>query len=250
MRRVIVLGFVCAAFVSLADASAIKTEIVRYASGGDTVSAYLAEPATGGEHPALIVIHEWWGLADWIKQDARDLAGRGYVALAIDLYRGDLTNNPQQAYKLMMSVPQKRGVMDLTAAFDYLAHLKEVNHSKIGAIGWCMGGSYSFIAAVDLPKLAACVIDYGKVDTAQLDVAAIDCPVLCNFAELDKAYTPAMGKAFDRAMKREGKKVELHIYPGVNHAFMNPNNTSGYNESQTKLAWEAIYAFLEKNLKK
>ncbi len=76
---------------------------------------------TRGKHPALIVIHEWWGLTDWIKQDARDLAERGYVALAIDLYRGALTNNPQEAYKLMMSVSHDRAVTDLKAAFDYLA---------------------------------------------------------------------------------------------------------------------------------
>ncbi|MFZ1081549.1 MAG: dienelactone hydrolase family protein, partial [Candidatus Kryptoniota bacterium] len=218
--------------------------------GNDSVSAYLAEPASGGKHPALIVIHEWWGLTDWIKQDARDLAERGYVALAIDLYRGGLTANPQEAYKLMMSVSHDRSITDLRAAFDYLTSMPEVNSSKIGVIGWCMGGSYSFIAAVNLPKLAACVIDYGKVDTTRADVVRISSPVLCNFAELDKAYTPAMGKAFAEEMKTDGKKIEFHIYPDVNHAFMNPNNASGYNESQTKLAWKSIYAFLDKYLKK
>ncbi len=250
MRRIIVLAFVCIVFASLADASGIKTSVVRYASGSDTVSAYLAEPTSGGKHPALIVIHEWWGLTDWIKQDARELAERGYVALAIDLYRGQLTGDPQEAYKLMMSVPHDRAVTDLKAAFNYLTNLSEVNPSKTGVIGWCMGGSYSFIAAVNLPKLAACVIDYGKVDTVRSDVARINCPVLCNFAELDKAYTPAMGKAFAKEMKTDGKKIELHIYPDVNHAFMNPNNASGYNEPQTKIAWKNIYIFLDKNLKK
>jgi len=249
MMRIIAFALLYVVFAALASAAEIKTSIVRFVSGADTVSAYLAEPASSGKHPALIVIHEWWGLTDWIKQDARDLAQKGYVAVAIDLYRGALTNDPQEAYKIMMSVPHDRGVSDLKAAFDYLAGLSNVNSSKIGVIGWCMGGSYSFIAAVSLPKIAACVIDYGKVDTTALEIEQINCPVLCNFAELDKAYTPAMGKAFVRVMKVVRKKVELHIYPAVNHAFMNPNNTSGYNEKQSKLAWERIYAFLKKNLK-
>ncbi|HUI30927.1 MAG TPA: dienelactone hydrolase family protein [Candidatus Acidoferrales bacterium] len=247
MKGVIV--FVCVVFVSLADAAEIKTSIVQYVSGSDTVSAYLAQPADAGKHPALIVIHEWWGLTDWMKQDARDFAARGYVALAIDLYRGALASTPQDAYKLLVSVPKERGAMDLKAAFEYLASIENVNTAKIGVIGWCMGGSYSFEAATLLPKLAACVIDYGNVDTTAAAVGQINCPVLCNFAELDKTYTPKMGEAFKKAMQSAGKKIEFHVYPGVNHAFMNPNNPSVYNETQTAEAWENIFAFLNANLK-
>jgi carboxymethylenebutenolidase len=250
MRRIVSIVLMCIGFVSLADASNIKTSIVNYVSGSDTVSAYLAEPAGGGDHPALIVIHEWWGLTDWIKQDARDFAAKGYVALAIDLYRGGLASTPQNAYKLMTSVPKERGIADLKAAFDYLSAMKSVNANRIGVIGWCMGGSYSFEAATVLPKLAACVIDYGNVDSAESVVGEIRCPVLCNFAELDKTYTPQMGEAFAKAMKAKGGKIEFHVYPGVNHAFMNPNNPSVYNEAQTEKAWKNIYAFLGKNLKK
>ncbi len=244
-----IVALVCIVFVSLANATGIKTSIVNYASGSDTISAYLAEPADGGKHPALIVIHEWWGLTDWVKQDARDFAAKGYVALAIDLYRGKLASTPQDAYKLMMSVPKERGAADLQAAFNYLSSAKNVNRMKIGVIGWCMGGSYSFQAAIGLPKLAACVIDYGNVDTTASDLKEINCPVLCNFAQLDKTYTPSMGEAFMRAMKADGKKIEFHIYPGVNHAFMNPNNPSVYNDQQTAKAWKNIFAFLNKNLK-
>ncbi len=249
MRRIIVLVLLSIAFASIADASSIKTSIVNYVSGSDTLSAYLAEPVSGGKHPALIVIHEWWGLADWIKQDARDFAAKGYVALAIDLYRGELAATSQNAYKLMMSVPKVRGVSDLRAAFQYLTSMDNVNGEKIGVIGWCMGGSYSFEAATVLPKLAACVIDYGNVDTTVFLVEQIKCPVLCNFAELDKTYTPQKGEAFANAMKADGKKIEFHVYPGVNHAFMNPNNPSAYNEAETAKAWKTIFAFLNKNLK-
>jgi len=249
MRRIFFLVFLCAMFVSKADASNIRTSIVSYVSGSDTVSAYLAEPAGGGKHPALIVIHEWWGLTDWIKQNARDFAGKGYVAMAIDLYRGALASTSQNAYRLMVSVPKERGISDLEAAFNYLSSMKDVDPTKIGVIGWCMGGSYSFEAATSLPKLAACVIDYGDVDTSSTVVERIKCPVLCNFAELDKTYTPQMGKAFSEAMENHGKKIEFHVYPNVNHAFMNPNNPSVFNEAQAAEAWKIIFAFLDKNLK-
>lgn len=245
------IAFLLAVFVSAAFANAaeIKTMTVSYPSGHDTVSAYLAVPAAAGRHPALIVIHEWWGLRDWIRRNARELARHGYVALAIDLYRGRVTDNPQEAYKLMTSVPHARAVADLKAAFHYLSGLGYVEASRIGVIGWCMGGSYSYIAALNLPKLAACVIDYGKVGTTGPEVEPIRCPVLCNFAGLDRTYTVEMGKAFAAAMKAEGKTVEFHEYPGVNHAFMNPNNPGIYNASAAKLAWERIYAFLGKYLR-
>lgn len=235
---------------TLVEAAGIKTFLVKYPSGNDTVSAYLAEPEEQGKHPALIVIHEWWGLTDWIKQNTRDFARHGYIALAIDLYRDQLASDPAQAYKLMISVPKDLAVTDLQSAFSYLSRMKNVDRSRIGVIGWCMGGSYSFIAATHLPDLAACVIDYGNVDTTASAVASIHCPVLCNFAQLDKTYTPAMGKAFAEAMRESGKQIEFHEYPNVNHAFMNPNNTSGYDEAQARIAWNRIYAFLDKNLKR
>ncbi len=248
MRRIFVTLIVVFAMSALAGAAQIKTMVVSYPSGQDTVTAYLAFPAGAGRHPALIVIHEWWGLTDWIRQDARELARKGYVALAIDLYRGKLTSNPADAYKLMMSVPRERAVTDLKAAFGYLSEMKDVNPAKIGVIGWCMGGSYSFIAALELPKLAACVVDYGKVESDRAAIERIHCPVECNFAAEDKTYTPEMAKKFEKAMKAAAKDVVLHIYAGVNHAFMNPNNTSGYSEKESRIAWKNIFAFLEKHL--
>jgi carboxymethylenebutenolidase len=250
MNKIVIIISAWLAFMGLAVAQSITTMTVSYPSGTDTVSGYLAMPKSGGKHPALIVIHEWWGLRDWIRQDARDLARHGYVALAIDLYRGKITDNPQEAYKLMMSVPRERAITDLKAAFAYLSGMKEVNPSKIGSIGWCMGGSYSYIAAMNLPRLAACVINYGNVGTTKAEVEPINCPVLCNFAGLDKTYTVKMGRAFEAAMNADGNLVEFHEYPGVNHAFMNPNNPGIYNESDAKLAWKRMYSFLQKHLEK
>ncbi len=249
MKRIVNVAFALLVPMGLASAQIIRTMNVSYPSGSDTVSGYMAMPKNGGKHPALIVIHEWWGLRDWIRQDARDLARHGYVALAIDLYRGKITDNPQEAYKLMMSVPRERAITDLKAAFSYLARMKGVNPSKIGSIGWCMGGSYSYIAATHLRKLAACVINYGNVGTTKEEVEPIDCPVLCNFAELDRTYTMKMGRAFEAAMKAGGKSIEFHEYAGVNHAFMNPNDLGIYDKAQAKLAWKRIYSFLDRQLK-
>jgi carboxymethylenebutenolidase len=250
MRRSFFVFAAVLALAAMASAQDIRTANVSYVSGTDTVSAYLAMPESGTEHPALIVIHEWWGLRDWIRENARDFARHGYVALAIDLYRGQLAETPQAAYKLMMSVPPERGATDLKAAFAYLAGMKDVNPEKIGVIGWCMGGSYAYIAATNLPKLAACVINYGKVGTTATEVQPINSPVLCNFAGKDMTYTAAMGKKFEEAMRADGKSVEFHEYPGVNHAFMNPNNPDSYDVAQTKLAWKNIYAFLQEHLQK
>ncbi len=248
ISKILFLSALMSLFSVVSDAAAIKTMMVRYQSGQDTVSAYMAIPEATGKHPALIVIHEWWGLTDWIKQDARNFARKGYLALAIDLYRGKLASDPSQAYRLMVSVPRERAVTDLESAFEYLRTMKNVDASRIGVIGWCMGGSYSFIAATHLPGLAACVIDYGNVDTTTAGVASIHCPVLCNFAGLDNTYTPAMGKTFAGAMRASGKRIEFYEYPDVNHAFMNPNNTSGYSEIESRVAWRRIYTFLHKYL--
>lgn len=136
-----------------------------YQSGPDTVSAYLARPPGKGPFPALIVIHEWWGLNEWVKHNAERFAAAGYVALAIDLYRGQVAQDPGLAHELMRGVPPDRAVRDLQAAMEYLRQRQDVKEGKIGAIGWCMGGGYALKAALELPPLTACIINYGHLIT-------------------------------------------------------------------------------------
>src|SRR5271167_3426619 len=116
---------------------------VSYKSGDETVNALLYTPPGKGPFPALVVIHEWWGLNDWVKEEASKLADEGYVALAIDLYRGKVATTPDEAHEIMRGVPEDRAKRDLHAAVVYLKSLPEVNKDRIGAIGWCMGGGYS-----------------------------------------------------------------------------------------------------------
>jgi carboxymethylenebutenolidase len=128
--------------VSLA-ASAGAQQPVTFPSGEGVASGLLYLPQGAGPHPGLVVIHEWWGLNDWIKQEAAGYASKGYVALAVDLYRGKVADNPDTAHELMRGLPQDQGVRDLVAGFNYLQSRKDVKHDRIGAVGWCMGGGYA-----------------------------------------------------------------------------------------------------------
>jgi len=225
-----------------------KTQTVSYSSGSETVSGYLALPAGGGKHPALIAIHEWWGLNDWVKDEAQKFAAQGYVVLAVDLYRGKVATTPDEAHELMRGVPDDRGLRDLEAAFAYLASRPDVDASKIADVGWCMGGGYSIKLAVDQPKLAACIVNYGPLPTDPANIAKIHARVMGNFGADDRGITPASVNAFDAAMKSAGKSTDIKIYDGAGHAFENPNNQEGYRPAATADAWTRMTAFLKKTL--
>ena len=227
----------------------VKTETVSYASGNETVSAYLAVPDSAGPHPALVVIHEWWGLNDWVKEEAQKFAEQGYVALAPDLYRGKVASDPNLAHELSRGLSQDQGVRDLKAAFDYLASRPDVRHGKIGSVGWCMGGGYSLQLAVNEPKLAACVVNYGSMPTDKDAIQRIRAPGLGNFGAEYHGITPAAVQAFEGAMKAEGKSIDVKEYDGAGHAFENPNNKAGYREAAAKDAWDRTLAFLNRTLK-
>jgi carboxymethylenebutenolidase len=225
-----------------------NTQTVTYPSGDEAVSGYLAMPSGAGKHPAIIVIHEYWGLNDWVKEQAQKFAAQGYVSLAIDLYRGKVATTPEEAHELMRGVPDDRGLRDLEAAFTYLSNRPEVDAKKIGVVGWCMGGGYSIKLAVDQAKLAACIVNYGPLPTDPANIAKIQAPVLGSFGADDKGITPASVQAFETAMKAVGKSVDIKIYDGAGHAFENPNNKDGYRPAATDDAWTRMVAFLKKTL--
>jgi len=226
-----------------------KTETVGYKSGTETVNGYLAQPSGGGKHPAIIVIHEWWGLNDWVKKQAEKYAGQGYVALAVDLYRGQSAKTPDDAHILMRGLPDDRGLRDLEAAFAYLASRPDVDANKIGSIGWCMGGGWSIKLAEDQPKLAAFVVNYGSLPTDSAIIAKIKAPMLGNFGADDRGIPPSSVQAFESAMKSDGKSPDIKIYQGAGHAFQNPDNKDGYRPEATADANRRIDNFFAKNLK-
>jgi carboxymethylenebutenolidase len=245
--KVLLLSLILALSLS---ALAAEGKSVSYKSGDETVSGMLYSPAGKGPFPALIVIHEWWGLNDWVKEQAAKLADQGYAALAIDLYRGKVADTPEMAHELMRGVPEDRAIRDLKAAFDFLASQPNVRKDRIGSIGWCMGGGYSLEAAIAEPHLAATVINYGHLATEPADLEKIHAPILGSFGGQDRGITPDDVKKFQQAMEKLGKKIEVKIYPDAGHAFENPNNKQGYRADDTADAWQRTVAFLAATLKK
>jgi len=228
--------------------AAVHTEMVQYPSGNETISGYLALPAGPGRHPGLLVIHEWWGLNDWVKEQTQRFAELGYVALAVDLYRGKSATTPEEAHILMRGLPDDRGLRDLEAAYAYLASRPDVRPTEIGDIGWCMGGGWSIKLAEDQPKLAACVVNYGPLPTDPANIKRIHAPVLGNFGAEDQGIPPASVKEFERAMQAAGKTVDIKIYDGAGHAFQNPLNKAGYRPEAAENATKRTDAFFQKYL--
>ena len=222
---------------------------VSYKSGDETVNGILYTPQGKGPFPALVVIHEYWGLNDWVKEQALKLADQGYVVLAIDLYRGKVATTPDEAHQIVRGVPEDRASRDLLAASTYLRSLKNVDPARVGDIGWCMGGGYAFNLAIADPKLKAAVINYGHLATDDATLQKINAAILGIFGGQDKGITPADVNKFESQMKALGKTVEIHSFPDAGHAFENSDNKTAYRADDAAEAWKLTVAFLEKYLK-
>ena len=225
-------------------------EDVTYGSiDGADVNGYIARPADGGgDLPALIVIHEWWGLNDNIRQAARRLAGEGYVALAVDLYDGASGTTPKEAMQLMqkLTANTERADENLRQAYAYLADT--VGAPRVGSVGWCLGGRWSLRTAILLPdKLDAAVIYYGTVVTDAETLAPLQMPILGNFAEDDPIIPLDTVAAFEQALNDQGKDVDVKIYAGAKHAFSNPSGMA-YDPVAAADAWERTTAFFARHL--
>jgi carboxymethylenebutenolidase len=229
---------------------AANGKTVSYKSGDETVHGVLFTPKGKGPFPALVVIHEYWGLVPWVKEQAAKLSDQGYVTLAVDLYRGKATDSPEVAHELMRGLPEDRANRDLLAAVQYLKSLKHVDPAKIGSIGWCMGGGYSLDLAIADPTLAADVINYGHLATDSARLQQIHAPILGLFGAQDKGIPPADVHKFEQDLKQMGKKIDVTIYPDAGHAFQNPDNKNGYRPADAADAWNRTVEFLAANLKK
>jgi carboxymethylenebutenolidase len=222
---------------------------VSYKSGDETVHGMLYTPAGAGPFPAIIAVHEWWGLNDWVKEQAGKLADQGYVVLAVDLYRGKVAQNADTAHQLMRGVPPDRANRDLQAAVAFLKSQKNVKADRIGSIGWCMGGGYSLDVALLDPTLAATVINYGHLVTDPAELKKIHAAILGNFGAQDQGITPDDVNKFQQQLKSLGKSVDIKIYPDAGHAFENPNNKDGYRAEDAADAWQRTVAFFAAHLK-
>ncbi|MEX1306320.1 MAG: dienelactone hydrolase family protein [Rhodovibrionaceae bacterium] len=229
----------------LAAAAAMGLEDVSLTlPGGGSVSAALAMPETTPA-PTVLLIHEWWGLNDQIKAVAADFAKQGYIALAADLYGGEVASTPDQAKALMGAVEAGVAAETLVAWAEWLK-ADEKSTGKIGTVGWCFGGGWSLNASLATP-VDATVVYYGRVAKSAAELASLESPVLGHFATQDGWINQEMVDGFTAAMDQAGKSYTVHWYE-ADHAFANPSG-GRYDEADAKLAWERTTAFFEERLK-
>jgi carboxymethylenebutenolidase len=210
---------------------------------------YLALPDDKGRsRPAIILVHEWWGLDDWIKDNADRLAALGYIAFAPDLYHGKVATDREVAHELSRGLPNDRAMHDLDATSDFLAARNDIDATKIAVIGWCMGGGLALDYAVVEPRLAAVVVNYGHLIEDPAKIQKIQSPLLGNFAGQDKGIPPTDVREFEKKLRDAGKQVDFKMYDDAGHAFMNPKSKV-YSEQATKDAWTRIDAFLARKLR-
>ena len=231
------------------SAFAADGKSVSYKSGDETVQGMLYAPEGKGPFPALVVIHEWWGLNDWVKEQASKLADQGYVTLAVDLYRGKVATTPDEAHEIMRGVPEDRAARDLHAAVEFLRSQPNVKKDRIGSIGWCMGGGYSLDVALQEPTLTVAVINYGHLAADSASLKKINASILGIFGGQDRGIPVDDVKKFEQALKQQGNRVEVVIYPDAGHGFENPNNKTGYRADDAADAWKHTTTFLASTLK-
>ena len=224
------------------------TENVEFKTNGETAQGYLARPEGDGPFPGVIVVQEWWGLDDHIKDVARRFANEGFVAFAPDLYHGKVTSEPNEAQKLMMSLDMNRAAKELAAAADHLANQPFIDGRGIGATGFCMGGGLALTLACDSPHIRAAAPFYGANPSPIDRVANLSGPVRVSYAEHDDFAGPAIREALEAALEQHGKDYEIHVYPGTQHAFFNDTRAEVYNEEAATDAWNKMLALFRENL--
>lgn len=229
----------------------LENKTVRYF---EDAQGYLVYPVSStdsqGKLPAVVMIHEWWGLNQNIKDMANLLAKQGFVVLAADLYHGNVTDNPQVAMDLVQIArnDQNSSVANLQAAVKYLSLAPNVDSTKIASLGWCFGGGQSLQLALNSQEhpLAATILYYGTpLVTDKESLAKIKWPVLGIFGDNDQAIPIPEINQFRTSLNQSGITNEIEIYKGVGHAFANPSGDN-YAPKETADAWERTLSFLKK----
>lgn len=223
------------------------SEMVQFPFAGGNTGGYLATPKQG-TGPGVIVIQEWWGLVDHIKDVCDRFAEEGFVALAPDLYHGKTTKSPDEAGKLMMAMRIDDAERDLSAAVQYLSTQDSTTSEKVGVVGFCMGGALALYTATKNENVGGCVVFYGGHPKVKPDLPNLHAPVLGLYAEKDGFVTPDLARKLEREVKALGKPIEVMIYPGVDHAFFNDTRPEVYNAEAAADSWRRTIAFLREHL--
>src|ERR1700730_18316918 len=213
-------------------------ERITYKANGHTTPAYLARPRQPG--PPIVVIQEWWGLVEHIKHICDRFAAEGFVALAPDLYHGQSATSPDEAGKLMMALRIDEAEKDLRGAAEYLLNHAATTGSKVGTVGFCMGGALSLYAATKNEQVGACVVFYGGHPNVKPDLPNLQAPAIGLYAGRDGFVTPESVHELERKLRELGKQAEMHIYPEVDHGFFNDERPTVYNEEAAKDARQRV----------
>ncbi|RJR15052.1 dienelactone hydrolase family protein [Candidatus Microgenomates bacterium] len=211
----------------------------------EDTNGFYARPTQDGIYPGVVMIHEWWGLNDQIKEMAGQLAAQGYNVLAVDLYNGQVVQDAAQARELTSSLDQEQAIENMLAAIDYLESHGAI---QIGSLGWCFGGKQSMQLALSGEPLDATVIYYGQLVSDEDTLEQIEWPLLGIFGEEDQSIPVATVNEFENVLYDVGVENEIYVYPGVGHAFANPTGAS-FAPNETRDAWDKTLAFLNKHLK-
>jgi carboxymethylenebutenolidase len=227
-------------------------DIVDFPSNGNGASGYLAIPE-GGTGPGVIVIQEWWGLDSGIREMADRLAEAGLVALAPDLYHGELAGHTEmdKAGELMSRLPADRAARDMSGAVDYLADHDATTGDGIGVVGFCMGGMLTFVLAAQRPdRVKAAVPFYGfPQGDDQPDYSKIDAAIQGHMAEHDDFFPPSAAMHLQEELVALGKNASITVHLGTGHAFMAPHNALGtQNQDKYDEIWPQVTSFLHEQL--
>jgi carboxymethylenebutenolidase len=227
-------------------------DMVEFASNGSNARGYLAVPE-GGSGPGVIVVQEWWGLDSGIKEMADRLAAAGFVALAPDLFHGELAGHTEmdKAGELMQSLPPDRAGRDMSGAVDFLADHEATTGDGIGVMGFCMGGMLTFVLAALRPdKVKAAVPFYGFPQGEDApDYSRISAVIRGHMAEQDDFFPPDAAKELESELQNMGIDATLTVYPGSGHAFMAPHNALGTQDQELyDRIWPEATAFLHQQL--
>jgi carboxymethylenebutenolidase len=221
--------------------------MVEFQIAGGTARGYLVGPPSGGARPGLIVVQEWWGLNDHIKDIADRFAAEGYVALAPDLYDGKATKDAGEAGKLMQSLDEARALKILDGAVEYLKGRDNVDGSRIGVTGFCMGGTLALLLATHNRDIKASAPFYGDVPPDDV-LKNLRAPVLFIGAGEDPWITRDKMDRLSAALDKFGKAGEVKVYEGVGHAFFNDTREDAYNKDAAEDAWRRVTQFLAARL--
>ncbi len=230
----------------------VNDTMVEYPSDGIAIHAYVAAPSTTVKRPALIVVQEWWGLNDHIKDIARRFAAEGYVTIAPDLYSrmGHVkTTDSKEAARLMNRLQQDETLSDLNATVTYIQKAPEVDADRVGVTGFCMGGGYALMLPCVNEGVKAAVPFYGPIPNPDTPIQSLGCPILYIYGEDDGWITKADVQRLVGALKKYNKLGEVKTYPGASHAFFNDTRQEVYKPAEAQDAWQRALAFFKQHLK-